>query len=92
MEGDGYLCAARRRAVNKPVGDETVNPTYVRWQLALPQQVWSKLNPAWALFLLRGLAANIYIAFWLPQKYLGQLASFGLTALTLIFYPAERRL
>lgn len=86
MEGDGYLCAVRRRAVNKPVGDE--KPLIQRMlgkELALPQQVWSKAEPGvGAVFIACGLA-NIYIAFWLPQNIWVNFKVFGLTALTLIF-------
>lgn len=54
-------------------------------ELALPQQVWSKLNLAWALFFIACGLANIYIAFWLPQNIWVNFKVFGLTALTLIF-------
>ena len=49
MEGDGDLCAVRRRAALQPVGDE--KPLIQRMlgkELTLPQQVWSRLNLAWA--------------------------------------------
>ncbi len=53
MEGDGYLCAVRRRAVNKPVGDrKTVNQRMLgkNWRY-LPQQVLVKTELAWAVFI-----------------------------------------
>ena len=54
-------------------------------ELTLPQQVWSRLNLAWALFFILCGLANIYIAFWLPQNIWVNFKVFGLTALTLIF-------
>ncbi len=77
MEGDGYLCAVRRRAVNKPVRVmKTVNPTQALGkELALPQQVWSKANLAWAPFLLRAAVwlTFLYRLLVAAAKYLGQL-------------------
>uniref|UniRef100_UPI00398C49D2 septation protein IspZ n=1 Tax=Salmonella enterica TaxID=28901 RepID=UPI00398C49D2 len=54
-------------------------------ELAFPQQVWSKLNLAWALFFIAFGLANIYIAFWLPQTLWLNFKVLGATALTLIF-------
>ena len=54
-------------------------------ELTLPQQVWSRLNLAWAVFFILCGLANIYIAFWLPQNIWVNFKVFGLTALTLIF-------
>ena len=54
-------------------------------ELTLPQQVWSRLNIAWAVFFILCGLANIYIAFWLPQNIWVNFKVFGLTALTLIF-------
>jgi intracellular septation protein A len=51
-------------------------------ELTLPQQVWSRLNLAWALFFILCGLANIYIAFWLPQNIWVNFKVFGLTALT----------
>ena len=86
MEGDGDLCPVRRRAAVQPVGDE--KPLIQRMlgkELSLPQQVWSRLNLAWALFFILCGLANIYIAFWLPQNIWVNFKVFGLTALTLVF-------
>lgn len=54
-------------------------------ELTLPDNVWSNLNIAWALFFLICGLANIYVAFWLPQSVWVNFKVFGLTALTLIF-------
>ncbi|TKI08140.1 septation protein A [Martelella alba] len=54
-------------------------------ELILPEQVWNNLNIAWALFFIACGAANIYIAFWLPQNVWVNFKVFGLTGLTLIF-------
>lgn len=54
-------------------------------ELTLPVRVWNKLNVAWALFFLACGAANIYIAFWLPQNVWVNFKVFGLTGLTLVF-------
>ena len=54
-------------------------------ELSLPQQVWSRLNLAWAVFFILCGLANIYIAFWLPQNIWVNFKVFGLTALTLVF-------
>lgn len=54
-------------------------------ELTLPQEVWSRLNVAWAVFFILCGLANIYIAFWLPQNIWVNFKVFGLTALTLIF-------
>ena len=54
-------------------------------ELTLPQQVWSRLNLAWAVFFILCGLANIYIAFWLPQNIWVNFKVFGLTALTLVF-------
>ena len=53
-------------------------------ELTLPQEVWSRLNIAGRCSLFFA-AANIYIAFWLPQNIWVNFKVFGLTALTLIF-------
>lgn len=54
-------------------------------ELTLPDQVWNRLNYAWALFFLLCGLANIYIAFWLPENIWVNFKVFGLTALTLVF-------
>ncbi|HEY0210237.1 septation protein A [Acerihabitans sp.] len=54
-------------------------------ELTLPARVWNNLNIAWALFFLACGAANIYIAFWLPQSVWVNFKVFGLTGLTLVF-------
>ncbi|WP_410015236.1 septation protein A [Sodalis sp. C49] len=54
-------------------------------ELTLPERVWNNLNIAWALFFLGCGAANIYIAFWLPQNVWVNFKVFGLTGLTLVF-------
>ena len=58
---------------------------WVMKKLTLPQEVWSRLNVAWAVFFILCGLANIYIAFWLPQNIWVNFKVFGLTALTLIF-------
>ncbi|QHM71164.1 septation protein A [Mixta intestinalis] len=54
-------------------------------ELQLPQPVWRKLNIAWAIFFFACGAANIYVAFWLPQAFWVNFKVFGLTGLTLLF-------
>lgn len=54
-------------------------------EIHLPARVWNNLNIAWALFFLACGAANIYIAFWLPQSIWVNFKVFGLTGLTLVF-------
>ncbi|KYP97520.1 intracellular septation protein A [Sodalis-like endosymbiont of Proechinophthirus fluctus] len=54
-------------------------------EIHLPARVWNNLNIAWALFFLVCGAANIYIAFWLPQSIWVNFKVFGLTGLTLVF-------
>lgn len=54
-------------------------------ELELPTRVWNNLNVAWAIFFLLCGAANIYIAFWLPQNWWVNFKVFGLTGLTLVF-------
>ena len=54
-------------------------------ELTLPPHVWNNLNVAWALFFIACGAANIYIAFWLPQNVWVNFKVFGLTGLTLIY-------
>jgi len=54
-------------------------------EMTLPPQVWNNLNVAWALFFIACGAANIYIAFWLPQNVWVNFKVFGLTGLTLLF-------
>ena len=63
-------------------------------ELTLPQTGMVEAKSGhWAVFFILCGLANIYIAFWLPQKYLSQLLKvFGLTALTLIFYIVKRYL
>ncbi len=54
-------------------------------ELTLPAPVWGRLNLAWALFFIICGAANVYIAFWLPQNVWVNFKVFGLTGLTLVF-------
>ncbi|QXX94560.1 septation protein A [Serratia marcescens] len=54
-------------------------------ELTLPDNVWSNLNLAWAIFFLACGLANIYVAFWLPQSVWVNFKVFGLTVLTLVF-------
>ncbi|MCC4108112.1 septation protein A [Serratia ureilytica] len=54
-------------------------------ELTLPDNVWSNLNLAWAVFFLACGLANIYVAFWLPQSVWVNFKVFGLTVLTLVF-------
>lgn len=54
-------------------------------EIQLPEQVWQRLNIAWALFFLICGLANIYVAFWLSQAFWVNFKVFGLTGLTLLF-------
>lgn len=54
-------------------------------EITLPNQVWSRLNLAWALFFLACAIANIYVAFWLSQDLWVDFKVFGLTGITLVF-------
>ncbi len=86
MEGHGDLRAVCRCVADQPVGNE--KPLIQRMlgkELTLPQEVWSRLNVAWAVFFILCGLANIYIAFWLSQNIWVNFKVFGLTALTLIF-------
>ncbi len=86
MEGDGY-CAVRRRAVNKPVGDE--KPLIQRMlgkELALPQQVY-RAEPRRGRCFYCVRVCHI-ISPSVAAKYLGQLKVFGLTALTSFLPPS----
>ena len=62
-----------------------IQRSWLDQELSLPQQVWSRLNLAWAVFFILCGLANIYIAFWLPQNIWVNFKVFGLTALTLVF-------
>ncbi len=53
--------------------------------ITLPDNVWLRLNSAWAYFFLICGALNIYIAFWFPQETWVNFKVFGLTGLTLLF-------
>lgn len=61
-------------------------------ELSLPQQVWSRLNLAWAVFFILCGLANIYIAFWLPQNIWVNFKVFGLNRPHAGLYLAERDL
>ncbi|WP_140921143.1 septation protein A [Limnobaculum xujianqingii] len=54
-------------------------------EITLPEQVWSRLNIAWALFFLACGLINIYVAFWLSMDVWMNFKVFGLTGLTLVF-------
>jgi len=54
-------------------------------ELTLPDNVWNKLNFAWAIFFLVCALLNIYVAFWLSEDLWIDFKVFGLTILTLVF-------
>ncbi len=53
--------------------------------ITLPDNIWARLNSAWACFFLICGAVNIYIAFWFPQEIWVNFKVFGLTLMTLLF-------
>lgn len=54
-------------------------------EITLPENVWARLNLAWAAFFIACGLLNIYVAFWLPESVWMNFKVFGLTVLTLIF-------
>ena len=54
-------------------------------ELTLPDNIWSRLNVAWALFFIVLSVLNIYIAFNLPQEVWVNFKVFGLMGATLVF-------
>ncbi|MEW6991728.1 septation protein A [Colwelliaceae bacterium 6441] len=53
--------------------------------LSLPENIWSKLNVAWAIFFLSCAILNIYIAYNFSQETWVNFKVFGLMGLTFIF-------
>ncbi len=62
--------------------------TMLSKELTLPDTIWARVNSAWALFFFACGAANIYVAFWLPQEVWVNFKVFGLLGLTLLFTVA----
>lgn len=54
-------------------------------EITLPENVWSNLNIAWAIFFLALGLLNIYVAFSLPQEVWVNFKVFGLLGATLVF-------
>ena len=54
-------------------------------ELVLSDDIWGRLNTAWAGFFLACGTVNVYVAFWLPQETWVNFKVFGLSALTLLF-------
>ncbi|OSN08595.1 septation protein A [Lonsdalea britannica] len=54
-------------------------------EITLPQQVWARINVAWAAFFFLCGLANVYVAFRLPQSTWVNFKVFGLTGATLVF-------
>lgn len=54
-------------------------------EIKLADNLWLKLNSAWAIFFIICAALNIYIAFWLSLDTWMNFKVFGLTAATLVF-------
>jgi len=54
-------------------------------ELSMPDNIWNKLNTAWALFFAALGVLNIYIAFNLPQEVWVNFKVFGLLGATLAF-------
>lgn len=54
-------------------------------EIQLPDQVWRRLNFAWALFFIACAIANLYVAFYMSQDAWINFKVFGITGLTLIF-------
>ena len=54
-------------------------------ELTLPDNVWSTLNIAWALFFIVLSLLNVYVAFNLPQDVWVNFKVFGLLGATLVF-------
>lgn len=59
--------------------------TFLGEALTLPEQVWAKLNFAWAAFFTFCAALNIYIAYNFSQETWVNFKVFGLMGLTLVF-------
>lgn len=54
-------------------------------ELTLPDNVWNRLNIAWALFFIILSILNVYVAFNLPQEVWVNFKVFGLLGATLVF-------
>ncbi len=54
-------------------------------EMTLPEQVWSKVNVAWALFFILCGCLNLYIAFSFSEAFWVNFKVFGLLGLTLVF-------
>jgi len=57
-------------------------------EMTLPDQVWSKVNVAWALFFILCGCLNLYIAFSFSEAFWVNFKVFGLLGLTLVFTVA----
>jgi intracellular septation protein len=57
--------------------------------IALPAQVWSRLNTAWVLFFIVSGVLNLYVAFSFSEEIWVDFKLFGLLGLTLIFIVAQ---
>ena len=88
-----YAILAAITFVSHSVGNKTVLERMLGTQIALPQQVWARLNTSWGFFFLFLGALNLYVAFYhgLDQDAATRLAFwvnfkvFGLMGLTLAF-------
>ncbi len=88
-----YAILAAIVFITQSVGHKTVLERMLGTQIALPQQVWARLNLSWGFFFLFLGALNLYVAFYygLDQDAETRLAFwvnfkvFGLMGLTLAF-------
>jgi intracellular septation protein len=79
------------------MGEKTIMEKLMGKQMALPNNIWKKVDIAWALFFLLLGALNIYVAFYyqpdrppeLRQETWVNFKVFGILGITLVFAVAQ---
>lgn len=71
------------------VGKKTMVERMMSHAVALPVEIWTRLNAAWSLFFLFSGALNIYVAFNYPEATWVNFKLFGMLGLTMVFVVVQ---
>ncbi|MDX8402163.1 MAG: septation protein A [Mariprofundaceae bacterium] len=71
------------------IGNKPLIARMMDSKIALPAQVWTRLNAAWSLFFLGMGALNLWVAFRFPTETWVNFKLFGLLGLTFAFVLAQ---
>lgn len=84
-----YAVFAIALLLSHVIGDRVLLARLPQKTIQLPDEVWRRVNLAWAVFFALSAALNIYVAQHFSEKAWVQFKTFGFTALMFVFLMAH---